>query len=103
MKKKEIKGKVTKKKRPTVKSLPYIIALTEKTMQTYSNIAVIRSGDVDFMIDFSITTPEYIQKIGKFVKLPSIVRIHASPEFIPKLITALQTRYNDYKNKKKRE
>lgn len=97
------KKKIGKKKKDIAKSLPFTITLTDKTFETYSNVAMIRSGNVDFIIDFSINQPEFKREIKNIITLPSVVRIHTAPAFIPKLITALQTRYDVYIKTLKKE
>lgn len=72
----------------------WILVADEETVETYSNIALVRSTATDFMIDFGVTNPEYAQSKKKgMIEFPADVRIYISPLFIPKLINALQTRF----------
>ena len=91
--------KPRKKKPQKSRKRNWDLVADEETIDVYSNIALVRSGETDFIIDFATTAPEYVNPGNKRSEFPVDVRIHMSALFVPKLLDALQAQMMVFKTR----
>lgn len=97
-----------KRKKKSMKSVNVvpILKVTDKTLKKYTNIAVVRNTEHDFIIDFCFNEPpsidelETIQIEGKHT-IPIDIRLVMSPSFVPRLLNAIQTQWDRYAKTKR--